>query len=411
MRILITNTGPWGTGSFTVAQAVMEELIALGHEVKIFFPDTQLPTKELNYYYKRSKIFEIWKFPIQKDKVKLEYFPLIITDPHPRNPNGKTLLQITKKQKELYFNEFKVRIKKLIEKFKPDIIECQHIWAFDHIIHELGYPYICVAHHSDQLGFKYDHKMRPTALLGAKNAKYIFAISKFVKKEVISLYSKEKEKEKVIVLSNGYNKKVFRLLNLNRSKILKKYDLKIPKNAKIISFAGKISRTKGIDILLKANRLIQKKANVHFIILGSGNIEKTLKKNEKHLCSFENVHFLGHRPPKTLAEIHNISNFSVLPSRSEGFGIACLEAMACGLPVIVTNTGGLEEYAVGKIVKVNNHRALSKAILKLVELSSDDYKILSKEALDKAKEFSWPRITKKRLKYYEKVIEESKQGK
>ena len=78
MKILITNTGPWGTGSFTVTKAVSDELQLMGHQVKIFFPDDGTPCVDLDKYYSQSETYEIWKFPIQKNGVHLSSFPLII---------------------------------------------------------------------------------------------------------------------------------------------------------------------------------------------------------------------------------------------------------------------------------------------------------------------------------------------
>lgn len=402
MKILITNTGPWGTGSFTVARAIMEELVDLGHEVKVFFPDMGLPCQDLEYYHSKRDVYEIWQFPIQEGRIRLDTFPLIIPDPHPRNPKGRTFLQLKDLEYKLYLDDFERKIQKLIEDFQPDIIECQHIWAFDHIIKKLNYPYICVAHHSDQLGFRYDKRMRPTAIESAKNAEYIFSISNFVKKEVISLYG-VKEK-KVIVLPNGYDKKVFKVFKSDRKKVLKDLGLRIPDDAIIMTFAGKISRTKGIDILLQANRLIDPNKKIHFIIFGSGDIENVVSKEEKELCCFDRVHFLGHQPAKILAKVHNIAKICVMPSRSEGFGIACLESMACGLPVIVTKIGGVDEYAIGKVINSGSFEELAESIVEMVNLSDHEYKMLSNKALRAANRFSWKTITAKRVTYYKELL-------
>lgn len=401
MRILITNTGPWGTGSFTVAKAVAEELLLLGHEVKIFFPDARYPCINLEEYYLRKDIYEIWKFPLQNKQISLSNFPLIIPDPHPRNPEGRTFLQLNKLEYQLYFSDFERKITKLINEFKPDIIECQHIWALDHIIKKLGHRYICVAHHSDQLGFKYDRRMQPIAIESAQNAEYIFAISDYVKQEVLSLYGIEDQK--IIVLPNGYDKKVFKSLSVERKKVLKELNLNIPENTKIVSFAGKVSRTKGIDILLQANKLIDPKENLHFLILGSGDIHKVLTDSERSASNFDRVHFLGHKSSEMLAKIHNMADFGVLPSRSEGFGIACLEAMACGLPMIVTKTGGLGDYAIGEKIQAGSVEELAKALTKMSRLSNKEMKDLSDKALKVADKYSWATITESRLEYYLKV--------
>ena len=66
MRILFTNTGPWGTGSFTVIEAIADELEKLGHQVKIFFPDNGFDAEDKAKYYELPDRYEIWQFPIEK---------------------------------------------------------------------------------------------------------------------------------------------------------------------------------------------------------------------------------------------------------------------------------------------------------------------------------------------------------
>ena len=85
MRILFTNTGPWGTGSATVVDAISQEMMRQGHEVKIIFPDCHFESMDMDQYYGHPEVYHIWNFPIKRDGVELYTFPLIIPDPHPRS--------------------------------------------------------------------------------------------------------------------------------------------------------------------------------------------------------------------------------------------------------------------------------------------------------------------------------------
>lgn len=402
MKILITNTGPWGTGSFTVARALTEEYIKMGHQVKVFFPDAGLPSEELDYYYSNQDVWEIWKFPIEHNGTTLDSFPLIIPDPHPRNNVGTTFLELSDDQLNLYLSEFEREITQLIDTFQPDAIECQHIWAFDHVIEKLGYTYFCVAHHSDQLGFLYDQRMQPIAKQSAKQARKIFAISKRVHNEVVDLYGVTPEK--VVITNNGYDRSVFRPFQIDREKLLEEFELDIPHDATIVTFAGKISKTKGIDTLLEANHLLQVKHNIHFLILGAGKLESVLDPAHLNRYCFDRVHFLGHQKAQTLAKLHNLADFCTMPSRSEGFGIACLEAMGCGLPVVVTRAGGPEEYAVGEIIEPEDPHALADALLKMSQLSNQEYEALQAQALEAAHKFSWETIARDRINHYKEAM-------
>ncbi|MFC1907743.1 glycosyltransferase family 4 protein, partial [Chloroflexota bacterium] len=409
MRILFTNTGPWGTGSATVVDAISQEMLRQGHEVKIFFPDCHFESMDTEKYYGHPDVYQIWEFPIERNGVKLYTFPLIIPDPHPRNyRHAWTFKDMSDAQLDLYMSEFKRKIKNIIEGFKPDVIECQHIWAMDHAIMELGYSYLSAAHHSDQLGFLRDERMRSYAISAARRAGYVLAISDFVRDEVLELYPVEPQK--VIVTGNGYNQETFYPRKLNRQALLTKYRLNIPDCVPIITFAGKMSKTKGVDILLLANKIVQQHQEVHLLLFGAGELDDILDKDKLQLYSLDNVHVMGHQLFDTLAQFHSIASVSVLPSRSEGFGIAALEAMGCGTPLIVTRTGGPDIFAVGKIVEKEDPQQLADAILNILNLAPDNLRTLRRRAYSEARKFSWKSIVEQRLELYEKTRREAPVG-
>ncbi|MBK5245295.1 MAG: glycosyltransferase family 4 protein [Eubacteriaceae bacterium] len=399
MRILITNTGPWGTGSGTVADGVMTELKRRGHEVMAFFPDSGFPGNGYEKYYGDEESYHIVKFPIVYHGVSLYTFPLIIEDPNPRNyTDAWTFKDLTAAELEAYLSYMKEELEKVIRDFKPDVIECQHIWALDHLILQMDRRYICVAHHSDQLGFLYDQRMQPITIQSAKKAAYIFAISDYVKEEVLSLY--DVDPKQVIVTANGYDQTIFAPdEQLNRQTVLTELGYSNLENYPIITFCGKISKTKGIDVLLEANKYIQEKTKAYILIMGSGNLD-TLSKSEREKLHMENVLILGQRSQRELAMLHNIAKLSVLPSRSEGFGIAALEAMGCKKPVVVTRVGGLPSFAVGKIVERENAKDLAEGILEILNMETLPYDTICQQALRTANKYSWENIVNIRMKYY-----------
>ncbi len=402
MRILFTNTGPWGTGSATVVDAISLEMMSQGYEVKIFFPDCHFESMDMDKYYGHPEVYQIWEFPIERKGVKLYTFPLIIPDPHPRNyRHAWTFRDMSDAQLDLYMSEFKKRIKDIIESFQPDIIECQHIWAMDHTIMELGYTYLSVAHHSDQLGFLRDQRMRSYAIRAAQSAEYILAISDFVRDEVLELYPVRPEK--VLSTGNGYNQETFYPRKVDRKRLLADYRLDIPDDAPIVTFTGKISKTKGVDILLLANRIIQQQLEIHILLFGAGELEDVLDEDKLGQYCLDNIHVMGHQLFDTLAKFHSIARISVLPSRSEGFGIAALEAMGCGTPLVVTRTGGPDKFAVGKIVEKENPEQLAYAVLDILTLAPDNLHALSRRAYLEAHKFSWKSIVEQRLELYEEV--------
>ena len=409
MRILLTNTGPWGTGSGTVADGVMQELTRRGHEVMAFFPDIGWPGVDNDKYYLHPERYRIAPFPATYAGVELYTFPLIIPDPNPRNYHDAwTFKRLSRAQLRAYFGYMKQEMKRLLDEFRPDIVECQHIWALDRVVHELGYPYIAVAHHSDQLGFIYDERMRGLVLESAGKAGYIFAISEYVKEEVLRLYGLTPER--VVTIPNGYNQQLFQPLRLNRHQVLERLGLAHLEALPLITFCGKVSKTKGIDVLLQANRIIQRQQPAALLILGSGDL-KQICREISGAYSLENVIYLGHCPQEELALLHNLAVLSVLPSRTEGFGIAALEAMGCGKPIVATRVGGLADFAVGGLVEPEDAQGLAEQILRVLRMNARDYNLLCDEALNVAHRYSWQMLVDRRMSYYETLIEKNKKKK
>lgn len=409
MRVLITNTGPWGTGSGTVADAVMQELLSRGHEVKAFFPDVGFPGAGYEKYYGNKERYHIVPFPAMFAGEELYTFPLMITDPNPRNyQDAWTFKRMSEKQLQAYFGYMRQELEQVLRDFRPDVVECQHIWALDHIVYHLGYSFACVAHHSDQMGFRYDERMRPYALRSAEAAKYIFAISPAVRQDVLELYGVAEDK--VVVIKNGYNREIFKPFPVDRTAALARFGLERYADLPLITFCGKVSKTKGIDVLLQANRLIQARHKAVLLILGGGDLEEMCR-DIQGSCSMENVVYLGHHPQEDLAVLHNLAKLSVLPSRSEGFGIAALEAMACGIPLVATRVGGLADFAVGGLVPPEDPAALAAAINAILEMREEPYRKVCAAAQEKANEYSWSSIVDKRLMYYEEIAAENRQRK
>ncbi len=402
MRILLTNTGPWGTGSFTVAKAVLKELLELGHEALLFFPDSGIPSPEKEKYYSQKDRYRIWEFPHSWKDFHLESFPLMVPDPHPRSLQGQTYKSLSSALFYSFIEEIQKKVGEVIEDFSPDVIECQHIWLFDLAVSKQKKPFICTAHHSDQMGFCYDERARPLILQGLKKASYVFSVSKYVAKEVEELYSFPQKK--IIAIENGYDQDTFYPRQENKKELLHKYNIKVPQEAILVSFSGKVSRTKGIDLLLKANKLIRRP--LYFLIMGTGEWEKVISEEEKEEISLDRVFFLGHLPSKEVAKMHNICRFHVMPSRSEGFGLAALEAMGCSLPVIAGRAGGLPEFIVGKLVS-EDVLELVKALEEMCDMEETAFQELRKQAREKAIQFSWNKQTEKRLFYYRTILEES----
>lgn len=119
--------------------------------------------------------------------------------------------------------------------------------------------------------------------------------------------------------------------------------LSLPPSAVLIGAIGNLRRAKGYETLLQAAQLVcGAHPDIHFVIAGdtNGGLLPELERLRAELALSDRVHFLGLRSdvPAVLADL----DLYVLSSYTEGFSLALVEAMASGLPVIATRSGGPE---------------------------------------------------------------------
>ena len=110
----------------------------------------------------------------------------------------------------------------------------------------------------------------------------------------------------------------------------------IPSSHHIVLYAGKLEAVKDLFLLLSAFRSLQKE-NAHLVFVGNGHLENELRNASSENC---NVHFLPFANQSEMPSIYKSANVFVLPSKSETWGLAINEAMACSLPVIVSDKCG-----------------------------------------------------------------------
>lgn len=145
---------------------------------------------------------------------------------------------------------------------------------------------------------------------------------------------------KSVVIYNGIDTHLFRP---QRNQYLKN-QLNLTANDIIIGAMGNIRRPKAYDVLLHAAALLVKKSTYYKFMIagdGSGRLYEDLLKLREELGLKAHVFFLGFQ--EDVAQVLNNFDIFLLSSTTEGFSIATIEAMACGLPVVVTRSGGPEE--------------------------------------------------------------------
>ncbi len=188
--------------------------------------------------------------------------------------------------------------------------------------------------------------------------------------------------------------------------LAKKIEVK-KKAVPIITIVCRLVKYKSIDVLLRAFAVLAKNEQTYMLkIIGQGPEKKNLQKLAHQLKIKNRVYFIGfiQKHLDVLKELKESCIFC-LPSETEGFGIATIEAMAVGLPVVVADLPVNREIT-GKngavFFKSADYHDLARK-LQLILSNKKRYELLSKSAQRQAKKYDWKNIAKKTEKLYESL--------
>lgn len=179
-----------------------------------------------------------------------------------------------------------------------------------------------------------------------------------------------------------------------------------PNHEKIIIHTSNFRKVKRVDDVIKIFSIINKKIPSKLLLIGDGPERQNLEELCRNEGLNEFVRFLGKQD--AIEEILAIGDLFLIPSGSESFGLAALEAMACQVPVISSNIGGLPEVNIhgvtGYLCEVGDNESMAHFA---IELLSDDNKLQTfrQNALEQAKRFDINAILPQYVSYYESIIE------
>jgi len=173
-----------------------------------------------------------------------------------------------------------------------------------------------------------------------------------------------------------------------------------------IIFAGRLSKEKGILVLLDVAKKIPD--NINLIILGTGPEEDKVRDEAK---SHSNIHFLGYQSKENTIALIRGSEILVQPSLMEGISSTILEAMACKTAVIASNVGGnkeiLQNNENGILVDPNSSESILEKIVELVQ-DNNKKKKLAENAFRTVKKYDWENIGNLYLGIYESLLNQTK---
>lgn len=178
-------------------------------------------------------------------------------------------------------------------------------------------------------------------------------------------------------------------------------ELHVKDNATIITMVAGFRYQKDQKTLIRAISLLPNKYEL--LLVGDGEKRKECELLSKELHCYDRVHFLGFR--SDVAEIINSSDIVVMSSLWEGFGLAAVEGMAAGKPVVASDVQGLAEVVEGAgiLFPKGDYQCLAKEIEKL----SDDkayYNTVSNRCAQRALEYDINKMVDGYIKIYEHLI-------
>lgn len=125
----------------------------------------------------------------------------------------------------------------------------------------------------------------------------------------------------------------------------KREELRIPQTSYLLLSTGELNENKNHTVIIEVmKKLLDQRYDVYYIIAGAGGKMQELQKRIDMYHMQNRVKLLGYR--SDVQELCNASDIFCFPSHREGLGMAALEAMACGLPLVTSNVHGINDYSI-----------------------------------------------------------------
>ena len=225
------------------------------------------------------------------------------------------------------------------------------------------------------------------------------AVSRFLKEKTLTNYNINKEIE---VIPNFVDTQVYKPM---KDDCIKRR--LAAKGEKILVHTSNFRQVKRVTDVIKIFDIVQKEIQSKLLLIGDGPDRSECERLTRQLDLNDKVKFLGKQ--EGLVEILSCSDLFVIPSQSESFGLAALEAMACGLPVISSSVGGLPELVKhnesGFIAEIGDVERMAKYAIDLLT-NEKKYKIFSKNSRDRAVNlFDISKVVPLYEEHYRKIME------
>jgi L-malate glycosyltransferase len=227
----------------------------------------------------------------------------------------------------------------------------------------------------------------------------VTAVSRFLKEKTLTNYDINKEIE---VIPNFVDTKLFKPMQDNciRKRLA-------AEGEKILIHTSNFRQVKRVPDVIKIFDIVQKEIPSKLLLVGDGPERSDCERLARQLDLTDKIKFLGKQ--EGLVEILSCSDLFLIPSQSESFGLAALEAMACGLPVISSSVGGLPELVrhneTGFIAEIGDVERMAKYAIDLLT-NDKKYKMFSGNARERAVDvFDISKVIPMYEAHYERILD------
>lgn len=254
-------------------------------------------------------------------------------------------------------------------------------------------PIITTLHGTDITLVGKDPSYEPVVTFSINQSDGVTAVSEDLKRDTLTHFNITKE---IRVIPN--------FIDSSRFKKQKKDHFKkaiCPNDEKLLVHTSNFRKVKRVEDVLAVFAGVRRQIPAKLLLVGDGPERARMEQIARDMGTCSDIRFLGKLD--VVEEVLSVSDLFIMPSEKESFGLAALEAMACEVPLISTNTGGLPELNIqgrtGFLSNVGDVEDMIKNALFI--LKDENLPEFKKNALNRAKEFEGETILPQYIDYYE----------
>ncbi len=258
-------------------------------------------------------------------------------------------------------------------------------------------PFITTLHGTDITLVGRDPTYAPVVTFSINESDAITAVSDSLREETLRSFKIEKE---IFVIPNFVDIKRFHQTDKDHFK-----QMLAPANERILVHVSNFRAVKRVKDVIRIFEKIRKEIPSKLLMIGDGPDRQSAEDLAREMGIYNDVRFLGKQ--EQISEILSIADLFILPSETESFGLSALEAMACNVPLISTNAGGLPEINIeGKTGFLSDVGDVDSMAKNAIYILNDDERLtqFKKAAIAQARKFEKQHIIPQYEQLYCEVI-------